>query len=219
MKKALLVIIALLVCACSGAPVPAWKDKASRQLEDYKTYFLSGKEDTVEPHFLKARKEIAASNDLNLLAIAYLTKYALHTASLESFDASEFAKLHRLEPNAANMAYCHFLKGNFSAVDVKLIPARYAGVMKAAESKDMALANREISAIEDPLSRLVACGVWVRYMPYDTNVLQIGINTASASGWRRPLGAYLAKLQVYYQERGEENKASVIRDRLELLRK
>lgn len=219
MKKTLFVIVALLICGCSGAPVPVWKDNASRQLEEYKTNFLSGKEGAAEPHFLKARREIAASNDLNLLAIAYLTKYALHTASLESFEAGEFAKLQRLEPNQSNMAYCHFLKGNLSAVDVKMLPARYTGVMKAAAGKDVTMAAREIAAMDDPLSRLVACGVWVKYMPYDEKILQIGINTAAANGWRRPLWAYLSKLQIYYLEHGEESKAGAIKDRLELLKK
>ena len=104
-------------------------------MEDYKTSFLTGREESTEPHFIKARREIAAGNDLSLLTIAYLTKYALHTASLESFDASEFAKLYRLEPNPSDMAYCHFLKGNFTAVDIKVLPARYAGVLKAAFGK------------------------------------------------------------------------------------
>jgi len=219
MKKYFSVMIALLICACSQVTVPVWKDKGSRNLEEYKISFLAGKEDASEPHFIKARKEIAAGNDLNLLAIAYLTKYALHTASLESFDTAEFAKLHRLEPNPANMAYCHFLKGNFGAVDLKLLPAHYAGIMKAAAGKDVILAAREISTIGDPLSRLIACGVWVRYMPYDENILQTAINTASANGWRRPLWAYLAKLQAYYLEHGQDAKAGVVKDRLELLKK
>lgn len=220
MKKLQIIFFALLISACgSASPVPEWKDNAHRYLKAYKIYFLTGKEDASEPHFIKARKEIASGNDLSLLATAYLTKYALHTASLESFDAVEFAKLQRLEPNAANMSYCHFLKGNFSAADVEELPARYAGIVKAAAGKDATLAAREITAIDDPLSRLIACGVWVRYRPYDENILQIAINTASANGWRRPLWAYLDKLQTYYLERGDLSKAGIIKDRLELLKK
>jgi hypothetical protein len=219
MKKLLFIMIVLLLCSCGSAPVPAWKDKADRQLEDYKINFLAGKEDVTEPHFLKARKEIAASNDLNLLAVAYLTKYALHTASLESFDASEFARLHRLEPNATNMAYCHFLKGNFSAVDVNTLPMRYTGIVKAAVSKDVVLAAREIAAIDDPLSRLIACGVWVKYVSNDESILQVAIHTASANGWRRPLWAYLTSLQTYYRDSGDKGKADIIKDRLEILKK
>ncbi len=220
MKKLPFFIIVLMICACGGAQhIPVWKEKAYSQLDDYKTSFLTGREASSEPHFEKARKEIAAGNDLGLLTIAYLTKYALHTASLEPFDASDFAKLYRLEPHPADMAYCHFLKGNFSAVDAKELPTRYTGVLKAAVARDAAAAGREIAAIDDPLSRLIACGVWTRYLPADEAIIQIGIDTASANGWRRPLWAYLERLQNYYLENGDQAKANSVSERLKLLKK
>jgi len=220
MKKLLLFLFVMFLSACgSTLSTPAWQNNASAFLEDYKINFLSGKEAAGEPHFFKARREIASGNDLNLLTIAYLTKYALHAASLESFDTADFARLYRLEPNPANMAYCHFLKGNFSAVDAQVFPPLYAGVLKAALSGNSQSGLREISAITDPLSRLVACGVWVRYLPHDEQILQIAIQTASANGWRRPLWAFLEKLQNYYTSKNEPGKAETIRLRLELLRK
>lgn len=220
MKKLLLIIFALFICACwSAKPIPVWKDKAYMHLDDYKTSFLAGREESTEPHFIKARREIAASNDLGLLTIAYLTKYALHTASLENFDSSEFAKLYKLEPNPSDMAYCHLLKGNFAAVDVKALPDRYAGVLKAALARDLTMAAREITAIDDPLSRLIACGVCVKYLPSDETILQTGISTASANGWRRPLWAYLNKLQEHYLETGDQNKSTAVKARLDLLKR
>lgn len=220
MKKLLALTFVLFVWSCGfTTPVPVWKENAHRQLDEYKASFLSGREASTEPHFARARREIASGNDIGLLAIAYLTKYALHTASLESFDASEFAKLYRLEPHPSDMAYCHFLKGNFNAVDIKALPARYAGVLKAASTRDLAMAAREISEVDDPLSRLIACGVWVRYLPSDEAILQIGISTASVNGWRRPLWAYLSRLQTYYTGNGDLNKAAAIGERLNLLKK
>ena len=220
MKKLLFLTLAFVICACGSAvPVPEWKDNASRQLDIYKNSFLSGREESTEPHFVKAGREIAAGNDLNLLAIAYLTKYALHTASLESFDDSEFQRLSRLEPNTVNRAYCDFLKGNFSAVDMKALPSSYTGVWKAATARDLTMAAREIVAIDNPLSRLIACGVWIKYLPSDEAILQIGISTASANGWRRPLWAYLTKLHDFYLERGDQMKADAVKERLELLKK
>jgi len=220
MKKLFIFVIVTFLLACgSTLQTPVWQNNASAYLEDYKVNFLTGKEDISEPHFVKARRELASGNDLNLLATTYLTKYALHAASLESFETSDFARLYRLEPNPANMAYCHFLKGNFSAVDSKVFPSRYAGVLKAALSKSIKSAVSEISAIDDPLSRLVACGVWVRYLPYDENILQIAIQTAAANGWRRPLWAYLEKLQTYYTTKGEAGRAEAIKLRLELIKK
>ena len=220
MKNFFIFFAILLLAACgSSVQPPSWQLKGSAYLEDYKLSFLSGKEGPAEPHFYKARNEISAGNDLNLLATVYLTKYALQTACLESFDAAEFARLQRLEPNPANMAYCHFLKGNFSAVDSQLLPSRYAGVLKASLARDSARAVREISSIADPLSRLVACGVCLRYLPPDENILNIAIKTSSDQGWRRPLWAYLEKLQTFYREKGDLGKAEATRLRLELLKK
>ena len=220
MKKMLPLMVVLFICACGSLmPVPDWKDKAGRYLEEYKTSFLAGRELSAEPHFAKATREITAGNNMRLLAIAYLTKYALHAASLEHFDDSEFLKIERLEPDAADMAYCLFLQGNFAAVDANLLPARYAGLLKAAARRDAALAAHEISAIGDPLSRLVAAGVWVNHMPYDETILQTAIDTASANGWRRPLWAYMEKLHAYYLEGGDKSKAQTVKNRIELLKK
>jgi hypothetical protein len=56
-------------------------------------------------------------------------------------------------------------------------------------------------------------------LPADENILQIGIDTASANGWRRPLWAYLGKLQNYYLEKGDLAKAGIVAERLKLLKK
>ena len=217
MRKLFFLLAVLLISACASTPVPAWKDNAYRQLENYKKYFLTGREDAAEPHFIKARKEISAGNDLNLLATVLLTNYALHASSLEIFDDSDFLKLNKIEPNASNLAYRNFLKGNFDAVDLKELPKSYAGIQKAAASRDVAIAARELAAMDDPLSRLVACGVWVTYLPYNEKILQIAISTASIHGWRRPLSAYLKKLHGYYWEHGEPVQADAIKKRLEIL--
>lgn len=220
MKKLLTVMFVLFICACGSLmPVPEWKEKGARYLDEYTNSFLKGKEPSTEPHFVKATREITAGNDLRLLAVAYLTKYALHTASLERFDDGEFLKIERLEPDEADMAYCRFLQGNFAAVNTSALPARYTGLLKAAERKDVALAAHEISAIRHPLSRLVAASVWVSYMPCDEYILQTAIDTASANGWKRPLLAHLEKLHACYLESGEKNKANAVRNRIELLKK
>jgi hypothetical protein len=220
MKRILLVAIVVFLTSCySPGYVPVWKENATRYIETYKMQFLKGIEDESGPHFVKAINEASSGNDFYLLSTLYLTKYALHTASLERFDTSDFARIHRLEPYAANMAYCHFLKGNFRAIDLQVLPSCYKGVVIAALSKDLKSAIRELNAIDDPLSRLIACGAWVQYMPYDDSILQTAIATSSAQGWRRPLFAYLDKLYIYYKELNNLDKAEVVKLRLNILRK
>ena len=221
MRKILTVAIVIFICSCgvNSKQVPDWKDAAFRQLENYKVNFLTGKEDASEPHFDKARKAISGGNDLNFLARIYLNKYALHTAALEDFDDSEFVRINKLHPIASNLAYYNFLKGNFAAVEDNLLPSQYSSFIKLARNKDLAKAVQEVPSIDDPLSRLITCGIWVKYLPYDENILQTAINASSDNGWKRPLWAYLTKLQKYYSDRGEATKAENIKERLELLKK
>jgi hypothetical protein len=69
------------------------------------------------------------------------------------------------------------------------------------------------------LSRLIACGIWVKYLSYDENILQLAIDTAAQHGWRRPLWSYLTTLQKYYLDHREITKAESIKERMELLKK
>ena len=219
MRKLSVIIILFLICACASKPISEWKDTSSKQLESYKHYFLTDKESASEPHFIKAKKAIARSNDLNLLGTAYLTRYALYVSVIEDFDDTDFLRINKLQPDAKNFSYYNFIKGNFQTADYSLLPAHYSKILKPAQDGDLATAIREINSIDDPLSRLVACGVWVRYLPYDDNILQIAINTSADSGWGKALFAYLTKLQQYYLDHHETVKAESIKERLELLKK
>jgi len=219
MKKLSVIVIIFLICSCGSKQIPEWKDTSSRQLESYKYYFLTDKEGTSEPHFVKAKKAIASSNDLNLLGTAYLIRYALYVSVLLDFDDTDFLRINKIQPDATNFSYYNFIKGNFQTADYNLLPAHYSKLLKPAQDKDLATAVREITSIDDPLSRLVACGVWVKYLPYDNNILQIAVNTAADNGWGKPLFAYLTKLQQYYLTLNETAKAENIKERLELLKK
>lgn len=219
MRNFLVFTLLVFICACSSQPIPQWKDTSSRQLENYKINFLAGNEDATEPHFAKAKKAISSNNNLDILAVAYLTKYALHTAALEDFDDSEFLRIDKLQPDAARRAYFDLLKGNFGQIEPDKLPASYSKLLPLLASKNVSAALREITAIDDPLSQLIACGVCAKYLPPDEGLLQLAINTAAGQGWRRPLWAYLSRLQKYYLDHGETIKAENIRERLELLKK
>lgn len=220
MKKYLILVLMVFIYACgSGQRLPDWKDTAFRNFENYKKNFLNGRENTSEPHFVKAKQALSDGNDLNLLARLYLTKYALHTAVLEDFDDREFVDINKLQSNDSHFAYYNFLKGNFAVVEDNLLPASYSGIIKIAKNKDFTKAIGEINSISDPVSRLIACGVWVKYFSYDENILQSAINTSAENGWKRPLLAYLNKLKKYYLDRGQTAKAKIVNDRLDVLKK
>lgn len=218
MKNVLMITVIMLLWACSSSqPIPQWKDTASRQLENYRVSFLTGEEDDTEPHLAKAKKAISSSNDLNTLAMLYLTKYALHVAALEDFDDNEFIKIDKLQPNDVHRAYYNFLKGHFAVIDADSLPSQYGKFLLTMVNHDYLAANHAIASIEDPLSRLIACGLRIKYAPPDEITLQLAIDTAAKEGWRRPLWAYLTRLQKYYLENQATDKANIIKERLDIL--
>jgi hypothetical protein len=219
MRKLFIISLLFFFCACGSQPISPWKDTAFHQLESYKMNFLNDKEDATEPHFVQAKKAISSNNDLSLLAVLYLTKYALQTAALEDFDESDFIRIDRLQSNTANRAYFDLLKGNFAGVQAAALPPDYSKLLPLMTSKNSLAPTREIASITNPLTRLIACGIWVKYLPYDESLLQLAIDTAADKGWRRPLWAYLNRLQQYYHNRQETAKSLSIKERLELLQK
>jgi len=60
--------------------LPEWRTASFNHLEQYKKYFLSGREELAAIHFQKAIDEIKSSGNLSLLATAYLTGSALRAA-------------------------------------------------------------------------------------------------------------------------------------------
>lgn len=219
MRIILILLLFFCLCACSSPVIPQWQDTASRRLENYKVNFLNNSEDETEPHFVQAKRAISSNNNLNLLAYAYLTNYALHTAVLEDFDSAEFLRIDKLQPDASHKAYYYLLKGDFGKVEPDRLPAAYRKIWPFILGKNITAADQEVADITDPLSRLIACGIWVKYLPYDNNILQLAINTAADQGWNRPLFAYLTRLEKYYLEHHEKDKAQNIKERLELLKK
>ncbi|HPD57518.1 MAG TPA: hypothetical protein P5294_10350 [Smithellaceae bacterium] len=221
MRKTLLTFTLIFICACATTTtqVPEWKETAFRDIENYKKSFLTGKQNAADVQFNRAREAIASGNNLNLLAKLYLTKYALQRAALEDFNDGEFLRINRLHPVSANLAYYNFLMGSVNAKDANFLPDQYAGLIKPLRNKDAAKGLEELLAIDDPLSRLIACGVWVKHAPYDDYILKLGVNTAAEQGWKKPLWAYLNALQKYYFQTGETAKANEAKEWLELLKR
>ncbi|NTW06766.1 MAG: hypothetical protein HGA29_02870 [Syntrophaceae bacterium] len=141
------------------------------------------------------------------------------TTALENFDDSEFIKIDKLQPNTAHRAYYDFLKGHFQQIKPGDLPDQYRKLPALMVNRDLPAAVREIASIDDPLSLLIACGVWVKYLPVNESILQLAIDNAARQGWRRPLWAYLTRLQKYYLDHHEISKAKIIKERLELLKK
>lgn len=220
MKKVLTLLACLILLAgCGAKSIPDWTNAAFNHMERYKQDYLSGKSDTAELHFNKATDEIRRSGDLDILARAYLTKYAVQTAVLEKIDDRNYLMIESAQSSSVNKNYHKFLKGDFDHVGAELLPEQYRNIFTIFRTgKTEAIAD-ELMKIEDLLARLIASGLTVQYSRYDERCLQIAIDTAMKNGWKKPLLIYLERLKTYYETVNDPGKASAIQKKIELIKR
>ncbi len=224
-KISLCFIIMALITGCAGSRnIPDWNYAAFNRLEDFKQAALEGRTTIAELHFQRAVEEIKKSGDLALLGRAYLNRYAVQTALLESFDDGEFQNIQAVHPDRENAAFLAFLKGFFDRTDSKLLPSPYA-----AAQKDLLEGNakhdvhkrvrllQDLRETPDDLSRLIITGRLVLSGYEEEEILQDAMEIASRRGWKKALLVYLNRLQIFYEGRQEHGKSRIIGERMKLI--
>lgn len=214
MKRALFTLfVALLLSACGGTPPPAdWKMNAVSLLEHAQQRWLEGDSKSADLARTKTRNEIAKSGRIDLLARAELATCAAHIASLDFTACTAFDKLEP-DASASDKAYAHFLRGNWTGLETKALPAHYADLIGA---KDDANANRAATEIKDPLPRLIAAALLFRSGRANPVTLNAAVDTASERGWRRPLLAWLEVQLKRAQAAGDMGTAAQLQRRIDL---
>jgi hypothetical protein len=219
MKKVLYFLACfLLLAGCSTKAVPDWIKTSHNQLESYKKHFLQGRDRLAEISFQKTVSEIKSGGDLRLLQIAYLTRSALQAAVLESFDDQDYRKLEAVEPHPENIHFHAFLLGAFDRVDEQFLPPQYRQFLRACKNGKQSDIDLAITAIEDPLSRLITSGLAVQKQLYREQTINTAIQTASEQGWKKALLTYLKKLRDFYASTNEQKKADVTQQRIDLIK-
>lgn len=218
MKRfSVLVFLTLMMLGCGGAPpAPPWLSTAVSRLDQFKSEYLGGRMDLAEMNFELALAEIKKSGDLELLGRAYLTRTALDVALLKPFRSDEFQTVNRIAPSERNETYYHLLQGKYAEVNPKMIPEAYVRFVSSLVKGEGKIAAA-IGEIKDPLSRLIACGIYTTSRGEDEEVLKIGVDTASQRGWKRALTVYLERLAVYYERAGRGEEAKKVRSRLAII--
>lgn len=218
------VAIAFTVLAGCGSqpPAPDWAIGAEAAAQKASTAYLQGQQRVESLQWQKARDSVASTGRTDLAARMELMRCAAQVASLEWDDCSAYQAL---QPDAAapEQAYARYLNARPGAEDVAMLPkeqqaaARYIAAQAAAPLT--AGEVQQMTGKGDPLSRLLAAAVLLRAGNASPELLQAGVEIASAQGWRRALMAWLL-LQAKAAERaGDADMAAHIRRRLDLLQK
>ena len=210
----------VLLAGCSSTPVPPeWQANAFASLKNYSSAYLNGNNRLADFEWDRTRAELARTARPDLRALAELTRCATRVASLELDHCAAYQPWAQ-DATAAQRAYAAFLDGQWSGLDPALLPAHYRPLLgiapQGAPVPQPANAKSALSAIEDPLARLVGAGVLLQTGALTPADIAVATDTASAQGWRRPLLAWLGVQLQRARDGGDLNAVAALERRIEL---
>lgn len=173
--------------------------------------YLQGDDRVETAEVARARRQIAGTGRGDLLASTELLKCATRVASLVFEPCAAFETL-RQDATDAQRAYADYLRGQYSAGSIPLLPP----VQRAAATRSAVDASA-LQAGADPLSQLVAAGVLLQTGKISPAVVDQAVATASAQAWRRPLLAWLGVQAHSAQIDGRREDEARIRRRMALV--
>lgn len=214
---------AVLAGCSSQPPAPDWAISAEAAAQRASAAYLQGQSRIGSLQWQKARESVASTGRADLATRMELMRCAAEVASLEWDDCPAYQAL---QPDAAapEQAYARYLSAQPRAEEVGLLPKEQQAAARhiAAQAAAAPLTAGEVqqmTGVGDPLARLLAAAVLLRAGNASPELLQAGVDIASAQGWRRALMAWLL-LQAKAAERaGDADAAAYIRRRLDLLQK
>lgn len=213
-------LASLLLAACAGGPPPpAWQGSARQALDSAVAAHLAGDSRAEARDFERARNEIARTGRPELMARAELMRCAAHVAALLFGPCEGFERL-RADADRAGRAYADYLGAlPLSADDIARLPAaqRDAATAIAKGGAGSAPSAASVSAIDDPLARLIVVAVLFQAGQASPALIAVAADTASAQGWRRPLLAWLNVQALRAENAGESAEAQRLRRRIELV--
>ncbi len=201
-------VLCLIGCA-SGPVPPEWQSSALGSVKGFTASYLEGNTKVAEFEFGRARADIAATGRLDLTARAELVRCAVRVASLE-FDNCAGVQTLDADTAAPERAYASYLRANRAGLDsaqAALLPEQHRWITSV---KDDAARVAALSAMTDPLARLIAAGVLFQTGDMSPAGVAVAVNTASDQGWRRPLLAWLG-VQLKLMDGDAEGKARIQR--------
>ncbi|GKS85962.1 hypothetical protein AVMA1855_17440 [Acidovorax sp. SUPP1855] len=204
---ALLPCLALWACSAKP-PTPQWQMNAHGAARNATEAYLSGEPRIAQLEWDRARAEVARTGRPDLLARVELMRCAAQVASLVVEPCTAFEAL-RADAAPQDQAYADYLAGTIDSAAAARLPEPQRSAWAAGTAAQAGLA--------DPLSRLVAAGVWVKTGRETPQVVDFAVEAASAQGWRRPLLAWLTLAAQRADQRGDGPAAAAARRRLSVL--
>ena len=207
-----------LLSACSSKPLaPDWQSNALGSLKGYTNAYMAGNTQVADFEFGRAKADLAATGRLDLIARAELLRCAVRMAALELDDCLAFQSINAADVAPPERAYATYLRARSPALEaaqIALLPEQHRA---PANAKDAASKSASLSAMQDPLSRLIAAGVAFQQGQLPPSGVELAITTASDQGWRRPLLAWLGVQLKLMDASGDLDGKARIQRRIDLV--
>lgn len=199
------------IAACSSTPAPKdWSANTFSGQQSATKYLLLGESKKAQAAISQLRKDLAATARTDLAAKTELALCAIEQASLKMPPCEAFEKL-KIDAQASELAYAHFLSGEWLGLQNTLLPPQYQSMVvhPAPES--------QLIAIESPISRLIAGSVLLQRNQLSAQGLELMVNTASQEGWRKPVLAWLNVQLNIFEKNNDTVRANQVKRRIQML--
>jgi len=199
-----LVLVGFLAGCGTAKPPPPWQAKTISASDAAVSAYLQGQVKISAIQMKQAQFSASSTGRPDAVYKLNLLQCALDISSLSAtlcprpedvgIRSDSFDPVVRLDLEAYR---AYLLGDSLDETAQARLPETQRAAAALAGTTDGADALKVLVAIEEPLSRLVAAGVWLRRQDLassgQTGVIALAIDTASQQGWRRPLAAWLTR--------------------------
>jgi len=218
-RWAIAAVATALLAGCASAPsVPAWRVETRNAVEQATAATLTGHDRVADRQWRLARQAASGAGQAATLARVELARCAVEQTALQ-WSGCPAVRPYLPDAEPAERAYAAYLgvDGVGGVPPLDALPPAHRAVARhrQEEAPDGPQRTALLSAIPDPLARLVAGGVLWRSGGLEAASVDLLVDTASALGWRRPLAAWLGVRVRLAEAAGDEQSAARARRRLD----
>lgn len=211
MKRILLLIAISILSSCSSQPAPAWQQDGNTTMTNFINSYMEGNDRFAQNYYLKLTESLKLTADPDIMVIAPITKCAMDIALFKETSCPEIEPFSGAVKKKENIKYLNLVSGSKSD-----LPSKYRDLVKVSSPCSTEVTNLKIKKLDAPLSKIIAASLAFRSGCYDEKTLQNAIDTASSEGWKMTVITYLDILLKFYEEKGLEEKAELLRKRIDL---
>lgn len=206
-------VLAALLAGCGNTPpVPDWQLDAHGSLERAQQAWLVGNSRVADAEYARARRALAGTARVDLLARFELARCAARTAALQFEPCAGYEAL-AADAAPPERAYAAYLAGRATPAEAALLAQPHRAAVAAGM---LAPVDPLTLGPEQALARLVAAAVLFQTARAAPAQIENAVAIASAQGWRRPLLAWLGVQALRAEQAGDGDGAQRIRRRMAL---